>query len=147
VGALTRIVRRFEQVYAEAKRAANVMDYDDLEHLTLEALRQGPIAAEYREKFRWIAVDEYQDSNRVQEAILSRICRGSNLFFVGDVKQSIYRFRQAEPGLFWKSSRSFPAIRVRESIFPATSAAPKRCLRRSTRCLGAILKNRPGYRL
>jgi ATP-dependent helicase/nuclease subunit A len=99
VGALTRIVRRFEQVYAEAKRAANVMDYDDLEHLTLEALRQGPIAAEYREKFRWIAVDEYQDSNRVQEAILSRICRGSNLFFVGDVKQSIYRFRGAEPGL------------------------------------------------
>ena len=53
-----------------------------------------------RESFRWIAVDEYQDSNRVQEAILSCISRGENLFFVGDVKQSIYRFRQAEPGLF-----------------------------------------------
>jgi ATP-dependent helicase/nuclease subunit A len=107
VGALTRIVRRFEQVYAEAKRAANVMDYDDLEHLTLEALRQGPIAAEYREKFLWIAVDEYQDSNRVQEAILRRISCGNNLFFVGDVKQSIYRFRQAEPGLFLEKLASF----------------------------------------
>ncbi len=100
VRALCALTRRFESAYAEAKREKNLLDYDDLEHFALAALRQEPVAAEYREQFRWIAVDEYQDSNRVQEAILSCIARGDNLFFVGDVKQSIYRFRQAEPGLF-----------------------------------------------
>lgn len=100
VRALTEMVRRFERMYTEAKRAANVLDYDDLEHLTLRALQSEPIAAEYRARFRWIAVDEYQDSNRVQEAILTQITNGGNLFYVGDVKQSIYRFRQAEPKLF-----------------------------------------------
>ena len=85
----------------------NLVDYDDLEHYALLALNREEIAREYREQFRWIAVDEYQDSNRVQEAILSRIARGDNLFFVGDVKQSIYRFRQAEPGLFLQKLASF----------------------------------------
>ncbi|NLI53225.1 MAG: helicase-exonuclease AddAB subunit AddA [Clostridiales bacterium] len=107
VCALTALVRRFEQAYAEAKRGQNLLDYDDLEHYALLALNQDEIAREYREKFGWIAVDEYQDSNRVQEAILSRITRGDNLFFVGDVKQSIYRFRQAEPGLFLEKLRRF----------------------------------------
>lgn len=100
VRALAEIARRFERMYTEAKRAANMLDYDDLEHLTLQALQSEAIAAEYRARFRWIAVDEYQDSNRVQEAILNQITNGGNLFYVGDVKQSIYRFRQAEPKLF-----------------------------------------------
>jgi len=107
VRALVEITRRFERQYTEAKRAANLLDYDDLEHLTLEALNHESIAEEYRAQFRWIAVDEYQDSNRVQEAILNRITRGDNLFFVGDVKQSIYRFRQAEPRLFLEKLSRF----------------------------------------
>jgi len=107
VRALGRLEQRFESAFFEAKRAKNLLDYDDLEHFTLEALHHEEIANEYREKFRWIAVDEYQDSNRVQEAILSRISRGDNLFFVGDVKQSIYRFRQAEPGLFLEKLARF----------------------------------------
>ena len=107
VRALVEITRRFERQYTEAKRAANTLDYDDLEHLTLEALKHDEIAEEYRAQFRWIAVDEYQDSNRVQEAILNRITRGDNLFFVGDVKQSIYRFRQAEPRLFLEKLSRF----------------------------------------
>ena len=107
VRALVAVTLRFERMYAEAKRAANVVDYDDLEHLTLRALQQETIAGEYRERFRWIAVDEYQDSNRVQEAILNRITNGGNLFFVGDVKQSIYRFRQAEPKLFLEKLARF----------------------------------------
>jgi len=100
VRALCALTLRFELAYAEAKRNKNLVDYDDLEHFALLALSKDEIAREYRKKFQWIAVDEYQDSNRVQEAILSFITRGDNLFFVGDVKQSIYRFRQAEPGLF-----------------------------------------------
>ncbi len=107
VCSLCEIVRRFETAYAEAKREKNLVDYDDLEHYALFALSREEIAREYREQFRWIAVDEYQDSNRVQEAILSRITRGDNLFFVGDVKQSIYRFRQAEPGLFLQKLATF----------------------------------------
>ncbi|HWQ06989.1 MAG TPA: UvrD-helicase domain-containing protein [Feifaniaceae bacterium] len=109
VAALTGVVKKLEQAYTKAKREANLQDYDDLEHLTLEALKQDAIAAEYCERFLWIAVDEYQDSNRVQEAILRRIARGDNLFFVGDVKQSIYRFRQAEPGLFLEKLNLFSA--------------------------------------
>ncbi len=107
VAALCVLAARFEQAYAEAKREKNLVDYDDLEHFALLALRKDEIAQEYREKFRWIAVDEYQDSNRVQEAILACITRGDNLFFVGDVKQSIYRFRQAEPGLFLEKLGAF----------------------------------------
>ncbi len=107
IRALVNIVKRFEQAYAEAKREAKLQDYDDLEHLTLEALGHDAIAKEYRERFLWIAVDEYQDSNRVQEAILRRIAREDNLFFVGDVKQSIYRFRQAEPRLFLEKLNLF----------------------------------------
>lgn len=144
VGALTRIVRRLEQVYAEAKRAANVMDYDDLEHLTLEALRQGPIAAEYREKFRWIAVDEYQDSNRVQEAILSRICRGSNLFFVGDVKQSIYRFRQAEPGLFLEKLSLFSGDQGTRIDLSSNFRSSNEVLAAVNEVFGAILNESSG---
>lgn len=107
VRALCKLEQRFEIAFFEAKRAKNLLDYDDLEHFTLEALSHEEIANEYREKFTWIAVDEYQDSNRVQEAILSRISRGDNLFFVGDVKQSIYRFRQAEPRLFLEKLACF----------------------------------------
>ncbi|MEN6634434.1 MAG: helicase-exonuclease AddAB subunit AddA [Clostridiaceae bacterium] len=107
VRALCGVAVRFEAAFAEAKRGKNLLDYDDLEHFALAALSRSEIAKEYREKFRWIAVDEYQDSNRVQEAILSRISRGDNLFFVGDVKQSIYRFRQAEPGLFLEKLARF----------------------------------------
>ena len=107
VAALCSLTVRFEEAYAEAKREKNLVDYDDLEHFALIALRRSEIAQEYREKFSWIAVDEYQDSNRVQEAILACITRGDNLFFVGDVKQSIYRFRQAEPGLFLEKLARF----------------------------------------
>ena len=107
VRAICMLTARFEAAYAEAKRNKNLVDYDDLEHFALLALSKEEIAREYREKFQWIAVDEYQDSNRVQEAILSRITRGDNLFFVGDVKQSIYRFRQAEPGLFLEKLARF----------------------------------------
>ncbi len=107
VAALTRLVGRFEAAYTQGKREAGWLDYADLEHLTLRALSHDAVAMEYREKFEMVAVDEYQDVNRVQEAIVQRVARADNLFFVGDVKQSIYRFRQAEPGLFLEKLARF----------------------------------------
>lgn len=111
IEALFGLVRTYRDAYAEEKRSRAVLDFDDLEHLTIEILADDRIAAEYRERFAYIIVDEYQDSNRVQEAILSRILRSDNAFFVGDVKQSIYRFRKAEPRLFLEKCRTFNGAR------------------------------------
>ncbi len=101
------LMRTYRALYAEAKRRKNALDFTDLEHMTIEILKDDEIAAEYRERFLTIIVDEYQDSNRVQETILNRIARPGGLFFVGDVKQSIYRFRMAEPKLFLEKCRDF----------------------------------------
>ena len=88
----------------------NLVDFGDLEHLALNVLSEKTpdgekptlVAAQYRESFEEIMIDEYQDSNYVQELILTSISRTDlpNLFMVGDVKQSIYRFRLARPELF-----------------------------------------------
>lgn len=101
------LMRAYLDAFSEAKRARNAIDFSDLEHMTIEILKDDEIAAEYRERFQTIIVDEYQDSNRVQETILNRIARPGGLFFVGDVKQSIYRFRMAEPGLFLEKCDTF----------------------------------------
>lgn len=105
------LTRAYFAAFAEAKRAKNAIDFSDLEHMTIEILKDDEIAAEYRERYETIIVDEYQDSNRVQETILNRIARPGGLFFVGDVKQSIYRFRMAEPGLFLEKCDTFRGAR------------------------------------
>ena len=104
---LFALVREFRAAFSELKRQRAGVDFNDLEHFTIEILKDERIAAEYRDRFRYIIVDEYQDSNRVQEEILLRIAQPNNLFFVGDVKQSIYRFRKAEPNLFLEKCRLF----------------------------------------
>lgn len=98
--ALTAAMLRFMELYSMEKREKAVMDFDDLEHHCLTILADSSVADEYRKRYRHIVVDEYQDSNRVQEAILTRVKREDNLFLVGDVKQSIYGFRMADPSLF-----------------------------------------------
>ena len=108
---LSEITLGFRAAFAERKRAANVLDYPDLGHMALKILDSEAVAKEYRERYRYIAVDEYQDTNRLNEAILLRVSRGDNLFFVGDVKQSVYRFRQAEPSLFLEKLESFSGAR------------------------------------
>lgn len=98
--ALKAAACRYRETLAAAKRKRGVIDFADVERLALALLSEERIAAEYRQRFLYIAVDEYQDSNGLQEALLARIRREDNLFLVGDVKQSIYRFRGAEPSLF-----------------------------------------------
>ena len=88
--------RRFEEKKAEQSG----LTYADLERRALDALRNDDVAASVRERFDYVFVDEYQDTSDIQEAIVARVCRADNRFMVGDVKQSIYRFRMAEPKLF-----------------------------------------------
>ena len=105
--ALTDLWRRQQSLYDAMKRARDRIDFNDLEHFCAQILENEEAAAEYRDRFTAIIVDEYQDSNAVQEAILNRIRRPDDLFFVGDVKQSIYGFRMAEPRLFLEKLQTF----------------------------------------
>ena len=105
--ALTSLWRQQQAIYDRMKRDRDRIDFNDLEHFCAKILENEEAAAEYRERFLAIIVDEYQDSNAVQEEILNRIKRSDDLFFVGDVKQSIYGFRMAEPGLFLEKLETF----------------------------------------
>ena len=107
VRGLVGLVKDFIKSYSKVKRAHRILDFGDLEHYTLDLLlgkgRSGPtaIAAEIGNRFREVMVDEYQDSNAVQDAIFSAITfEKNNCFMVGDVKQSIYQFRLADPDIF-----------------------------------------------
>ena len=102
---LANLVTEFTKNFAEKKKEKNCIDFNDIEHFALKILldeNNNPteVAKKYKEKFEEIAIDEYQDSNLVQEAILTSISKGNNIFMVGDVKQSIYKFRQARLELF-----------------------------------------------
>ncbi|WP_352420084.1 helicase-exonuclease AddAB subunit AddA [Proteiniborus sp.] len=104
---LYHLVVEFSQIYASKKLEKGIIDFNDLEHYALRILENKEVREEYRSKFEYIFVDEYQDSNIVQETIINRMKRDNNLFFVGDVKQSIYRFRLADPSLFIEKYNSY----------------------------------------
>lgn len=102
---LLRIAEDFSSAFAEAKRQRGLVDFSDLEQFALELLwDHGPTdrAREWQRRFKWIFVDEYQDINSAQDRIIQALARdgAGNRFLVGDVKQSIYGFRQAEPEIF-----------------------------------------------
>ncbi|MDR1043300.1 MAG: UvrD-helicase domain-containing protein, partial [Clostridiales Family XIII bacterium] len=107
-GELAALIRRFDEIFSCLKRDDGLIDFDDIEHIALEILKDDRVAGELRDKFEHIFVDEYQDSNYVQETLISKVRRSDNLFMVGDVKQSIYRFRHAEPGIFIEKYTSYP---------------------------------------
>ena len=108
--ALAEVTERFIDAFTERKQDKNLVDFSDLEHFALEILveeetgKPTETAKEFQNAYEEIMIDEYQDSNYVQETILRAISREvvgqNNLFMVGDVKQSIYRFRLARPELF-----------------------------------------------
>ncbi|HAI20707.1 MAG TPA: helicase-exonuclease AddAB subunit AddA, partial [Clostridiales bacterium UBA8153] len=121
VGALTRLVKDFHQAYHEAKAQRAQVDFSDLEHFCLQLLgeddgsgrlRPSAVARDLQEQYVEVLVDEYQDINEVQDTIIRLVSRQDhpepNLFMVGDVKQSIYRFRLADPGLFLRHYGDFP---------------------------------------
>lgn len=113
VDTFVKLALEFSDRLQEEKRNKNMLDFNDMEHFALNILvdpeteRPTDTAAIFREHFEEIMIDEYQDSNYVQEAILTSISNGSNIFMVGDVKQSIYRFRQAKPELFMGKYESY----------------------------------------
>jgi len=98
--ALIEIARAIGEKHARGKEERLGLSYSDLERLALRALGDPNTAAGVREQYDYVFVDEYQDISDVQEALIERVSREDNLFVVGDVKQSIYRFRLAEPRLF-----------------------------------------------
>lgn len=116
---LVELVILFGARYQVAKQEKNLVDFSDLEHFCLKVLSEeqeegvltpSAAALSYKKQFNEVLLDEYQDTNRVQEAIVTLISRQEpgNRFMVGDVKQSIYRFRLAEPGLFLEKYNRYP---------------------------------------
>ena len=140
--ALIDMVNAFDDAFTAAKRARNAADFNDLEHFAVRLLytdgKPSALAKTMSEQFTEIAVDEYQDTNAVQDAIFRALSRDeTNLFMVGDVKQSIYGFRLADPSIFLEKYRRMPPtgsrvvlssgrISVRERLFwtRATTCLP-----------------------
>lgn len=116
---LTELVKRFAHMLDEKKRLRNMIDFNDMEQFALAILTEekdgelvpSAVAGEYQDRFDEVMIDEYQDSNLVQETILtsvSRVSRGEyNIFMVGDVKQSIYSFRLSRPELFMEKYNTY----------------------------------------
>lgn len=123
VRSISDVVIKFKEKFWERKQKFNYVDFADIEHLALEILvdidEDGNIipsktALEYQEKYSEVFIDEYQDSNLVQEILLSAVAKDNNRFMVGDVKQSIYRFRQADPSIFMEKYENY--YRVEDDI-------------------------------
>ena len=114
--AVKDLVLDFTKRFSAKKKEKNIIDFNDIEHFALKILLnedengniyETNVAKKYKEKFEEIAIDEYQDSNLVQEYILKSVSKGNNIFMVGDIKQSIYKFRQARPQLFLDKYASY----------------------------------------
>ncbi|MBR6798775.1 MAG: UvrD-helicase domain-containing protein, partial [Firmicutes bacterium] len=110
------LIADLEKLFKAKKQERNMVDFDDVMHYAIEILRDDMAAVEYRNKFKYIFIDEFQDSNMLQETIAGRICRNNNLFMVGDVKQSIYKFRLAEPEIFKAKYALYASPEEKESI-------------------------------
>lgn len=104
---LVEIINRFDEVYSQMKKDRGGVDFNDLEHLALKILRDPEAFESIRARCKLIFVDEYQDTNPVQEAIVTRLADAGKLFMVGDVKQSIYGFRGCEPDIFAAKEKRF----------------------------------------
>ena len=143
MSALIKLTLDFGSVYSSEKSRYNLLDFSDLEHLSVSLLcneetgEPTDTAVEISKRYCEIMVDEYQDVNAVQDLIFRSVSRGgNNIFMVGDVKQSIYRFRLADPSIFIKKYLSY------SDLNKAADSEPKRILlqnnfRSDTRILGA----------
>ena len=123
LASLKKIVLEFEDEFANKKKEKNKIDFHDIEHFALKILVEKDeegnvhstnVAKELQEKFEEMAIDEYQDSNLVQEYILNSVSKQNNIFMVGDIKQSIYRFREARPELFLEKYKNYELVEDKE---------------------------------
>lgn len=97
---IMELVLDFDERFRLAKKDSGVIDFSDIEHFAIKLLDEESVADFYSKKFEYIFVDEYQDTSALQEYFIDKISKKSSLFMVGDIKQSIYRFRNAEPQIF-----------------------------------------------
>ncbi len=107
IAMLAELALEYMDKYGEAKRERGVVDFSDLEHMALDILKDAETRAQISSRYRELIIDEYQDCNRVQEAIFTAISNGHDYVTVGDVKQSIYSFRDACPALFMEKYESY----------------------------------------
>lgn len=115
-----RVVEEFDREYERLKKRENKIDFADLSKYAVKLLKDESRREEIRQKFSLVFVDEYQDINPLQEEILLKITDG-NLFMVGDVKQSIYAFRNADSKIFTDKKKSFETGKARGSALPMTA--------------------------
>lgn len=113
---LVALAWSFSKHFREAKDEQNGVDFSDVEHQLLSLLALPDVVKELKAQYRLIFFDEYQDANAIQEAIISALSTGDNLFFVGDTKQSIYGFRQALPENFVRRYETYRASEQDEAI-------------------------------
>ncbi|MDO4605675.1 MAG: UvrD-helicase domain-containing protein, partial [Helcococcus sp.] len=104
---LSELTSDFNKIYSLKKMEQNCLDFNDLEHFFIKLLDNEQVLKELVEKFEYIYFDEYQDSNLIQNHIINKLKRNNNLFLVGDLKQSIYRFRLAKPDLFLQKLKEY----------------------------------------
>ena len=148
-----KVMEDYRDIFAGLKKERGVVDFSDIEHFAFEILKDEEAASYYREKFAYIFIDEYQDSNLLQEALIARIKRENNLFMVGDVKQSIYKFRLAEPEIFQARYRDFADEQNRAEAEGAQAVSEKIDLNKNFRSKESVIRfiNRvfdvamPGY--
>ena len=148
-----KVMEDYRDIFARLKKERGVVDFSDIEHFAFEILKDEEAASYYREKFAYIFIDEYQDSNLLQEALIARIKRENNLFMVGDVKQSIYKFRLAEPEIFQTRYRDFADEQNRAETEGVPAVSEKIDLNKNFRSKESVIRfiNRvfetamPGY--
>lgn len=109
VNAMLNLVQMFRERYLKLKKDKNLLDFSDLEHYAYQILSNPQIGAEVRNRYKQIYVDEYQDVNDIQEGILNKVHDIRDIFLVGDVKQSIYGFRNTNPQIFLDKLAQFGA--------------------------------------
>ncbi|HZK09588.1 MAG TPA: UvrD-helicase domain-containing protein [Clostridia bacterium] len=113
---LIEISESFHQNFFARRLQENKLSFSDLEHLALKAMEKEEVAQFYKEKFSFVFIDEYQDTNELQEYLVSLFVREGGLFMVGDVKQSIYGFREARPDLFIEKYHSYNQLKKKRRI-------------------------------
>ncbi|MBP2622584.1 helicase-exonuclease AddAB subunit AddA [Streptococcus oricebi] len=148
----------FAQAYLERKKEEGAFEFSDISHFAIELLENYPeVRSFYQDKYHEVMVDEYQDTNHTQERMLELLSRANNRFMVGDIKQSIYRFRQADPQIFNDKFKLYQAnpqagrlillkenFRSHQAVLDVTNAIFKRLMDES---LGEIDYNESHYLL